>query len=294
MFSRSNRPEGRQLVASPSAAALLAANGLDSFAALWSLKAPWVEAPNVRRNGWSGVSRLALDEAGQGGAGVYLKRQAGHCYRSPVPPFLKRPTAYREYRRLTRLAALGVAAPQVLYYGQRQVNGVWQAILLTREIPRAIALEAYLQETSGAPTAELKTVLSATAHLIGRFHRQHFVHGALYGKHVMIDRSAAGMGGPAENGPIAYLIDLEKARRQPLRWVAAVRDLSQFYRHTPWTAWQWAYFLRRYLMETQAAPLRIPLARHIHRQAHRKEVRRRVPIPIHGRAPSVFPSSPLN
>lgn len=293
MFSRSNRPEGRRYVGSPSAAALLAANGLDSFETLWALKAPWVEAPNVRRNGWSGVSRLALDDAGQDGAGAYLKRQAGHCYRSPVPPFLTRPTAYREYRRLTRLATLGIAAPQVLYYGQRQVNGVWQAVLLTREIPRAIALEDYLQETSRAPTAVLKTVLQETAHLIDRFHRQHFVHGALYGKHVIIDRSAARIGGPAEDRPIVYLIDLEKSRRHPLRWGAAVRDLSQFYRHTPWTAWQWAYFLKRYLMESQAAPLRIPLVRHIHRRAHRKDVRRRAPIPIQGRTPSVSSSRPI-
>ncbi len=39
---------------------LAAANGLDSFESVWSLDIGWFEEPNVRRGGWSGVSRLEL------------------------------------------------------------------------------------------------------------------------------------------------------------------------------------------------------------------------------------------
>ena len=34
-----------------------AANGLDSFESIWALDIGWFEEPNVRRGGWSGVSR---------------------------------------------------------------------------------------------------------------------------------------------------------------------------------------------------------------------------------------------
>ena len=41
--------------------ALLRRHDLDTFEALWRLPEQWVEPPNVRRGGWSGVTRMTLE-----------------------------------------------------------------------------------------------------------------------------------------------------------------------------------------------------------------------------------------
>ena len=68
---RSSRP----LLEATPGGALLKRNGLDSFEAIWSLEAPWVEEPNFRRQGWSGVCRLTLDASEKQPVVIYLKRQ---------------------------------------------------------------------------------------------------------------------------------------------------------------------------------------------------------------------------
>lgn len=275
MSSKREHPEVREHVRSTGVAALLEDNGLDRFEMLWSLEAPWVESPNYRRRGWSGVCRIDLQGRTGIGIGVYLKRQQGHCYRSTMPPFGLRPTAYREYRTLARMAALAIAAPHVLYYGERQVDGVWQAILMTQEIGQSISLENYLNQAARRPEKEVDKVIRQTARLINGFHRHHFEHGALYGKHVLIGGFAADAptSGPLPWNPAVYLLDLEKARLRAFRWQIAVRDLSQLYRHAPWKHQQWQVFLTQYLAEARTAWLRAALTALIHRKARRKIAR---------------------
>jgi len=285
MFLKSRRPECREYVGSTRAGGLLESSGLGAFEALWSLKAPWVERPNYRRRGWSGVCRLELQGAAGCDTGVYLKRQQGHCYRSARPPFGRRPTAYREYRHLARMATLAIGAPEVLYYGERRIDGIWQAALVTREIPQAVSLEAYLRQALGRPAAEVQTVLGMAACLISTFHRHHFMHGALYGKHVLLGRPRAAAPAPVLSPPrvAAFLIDLEKARRHPMRWRIAAHDLSQLYRHAPWQPWQWTFFLKRYLTESRAAGQGLFLARSIRGQSNRKIARHGGRSPIQPR-----------
>ena len=50
----------------------------DSFDYYWSQRGEWVEEPNVRRGGESGVQRIV----GRDGQLLYAKRQTGHIYRS--------------------------------------------------------------------------------------------------------------------------------------------------------------------------------------------------------------------
>ncbi len=55
----------------------------DRFDYFWNQRGEWVEEPNVRRGGESGVQRLM----GSDGQLLYVKRQTGHIHRGLVAPF---------------------------------------------------------------------------------------------------------------------------------------------------------------------------------------------------------------
>jgi tRNA A-37 threonylcarbamoyl transferase component Bud32 len=279
MFLKKSRHERHQWFGSTPAGELLSTNGLNRFETLWTLEAPWVEEPNYRRRGWSGMSRIELKGTSSTPVGVYLKRQENHGYRSIENPFRYRPTAYREYKRLVAMNAAGIAAPEVLYYGERQTGKKMQAILMTREIPQNIPLDDYLLLSGNRPPDEVRRLIADTAILIAKLHRHHFQHCSLYGKHVLISGFDAAQPTPPPIGskPVPYLIDVEKSRRRLSRMAIAVRDLNQLYRHVPWTTAQWETFLEHYATAGQLENLKPILAWLIHRKARRKIARRRPP-----------------
>jgi hypothetical protein len=251
--------------------------GLHPFDALWSLEADWVEAPNMERQGWSGVCRLVVTPPEAAPWIAYLKRQENHGYRSLGNPFRYRPTAYREFQGLRAMQTAGIRVPEVLYYGERRSGQALQALLMTREVPRSLSLEAYLEMADQRPRDEVRRLVQDTADLIGRLHRCHFQHCALYGKHVLIRDF---MPDPAESDvardrPQPVLIDVEKARRRPLRIGIALKDLSQFRRRTPWPEALWEMFLARYVAVCGIPRLKPFLARQIRRRVRRKQPRKR-------------------
>jgi len=254
---------------------LLQKNGLDRFETIWSLEAPWVEEPNFHRQGWSGMCRLTLTESAGQPAVVYLKRQENHCYRSLRHPFRIRPTAYREYKRLKDMQNAAVAAPEVLYYGERQTDKALQAILMTREVPQSIAFEDYMNLAGQRPASEVRQVLQDTAQLIGRLHLHRIQHCALYGKHVLISGYRIGKPAvtPEDRRLTPYLIDVEKARRRALRFPIALRDLSQFYRRAPWSEAHWEAFLAHYAVVSRLSSLKPLLSWLIQHKARRKASR---------------------
>ena len=284
MFSKTAPHDAHEVFGSTAARERLRMNRLDGFEALWSVSAAWVEAPNYRRRGWSGVCRIELQDSPQARSGVYLKRQEGHCYRSTRPPFRMKPTAYREYRHLVQMKAHGIAVPETLYYGERKVGKVWQAILMTEEIPQNISLEAYMRLSSGRPPSEVSGILQNTSALIGRLHQGHLEHGALYGKHILISGFVENPSSaePAGQALVPYLIDLEKARFRLARWRIAVHDLNQLYRHMAWEASIWQTFLDHYMGVVRMKRIGPCLSRQITREAHRKQVnlRRHQRLPI--------------
>ncbi len=273
MFLQRKDHDGRELFGPEADREILRANGLDGFESIWSLKAPWVEEPNIRRQGWSGVSRIELNDSTLPPEGVFLKRQEGHCYRSLRPPFVQRPTAYREYRSLLTMKALSIAVPEVIYYGERRVSGAWQAVLMTREIPQSISFEDYMQQASARPRSEVERIICDTASLIGNLHRQHFEHCALYGKHVLISGFKEGRADVphASRNLVPCLIDLEKSRFRSVRWRTSVRELSQFYRHNSWETWQWDTFVDRYMTVSRFRGMRSILPQLIERKIRRKQ-----------------------
>lgn len=185
-----------------------------SFDYWWSLPGAWVEPPNQRRHGGSGVVH-----GHAGGREVYVKRQHNHLHYSLRHP-CGQPTAAREYHWLQRLRGLGIGAPRALFYGARARPDGAQAVLVTA------ALHGYraLAELDGLPVATAREIAAALGRSLGRLHRAALQHGCLYDKHVMIGLQAG-------QATAIALIDLEKMRRRVLPRQAAAHDLDQLRRH---------------------------------------------------------------
>lgn len=186
-------------------------NGRD-FDFWWTVAGEWVEEPNRRRRGWSGMVTLLLE-----GRRYYVKRQLNHrCYTLSHP--FGWPTASREWQYLRRLQALGIGAPVGVFHGVRRTADGVEAVVVTEELDGysdLIALESL--------PAERKRVLAlAVGELLGRVHREKLQHSSLYNKHVM----AKAVG----DGFEVALIDLEKMRPRLTAGLAARHDLEQLRR----------------------------------------------------------------
>ncbi|MCQ4346316.1 lipopolysaccharide kinase InaA family protein [Pseudomonas stutzeri] len=196
--------------------ALLESRGLDSFAALWALELPAVDAPNTERGGWSSVCRLELGERA-----YYLKRQRNHLTRSLLRP-QGEPTFARELRNIQRYRMLGIPALQAAFYAERKIAGEQRAILLTRALDDWRDLAGWLQGWAQLAAAERQAVLNACGALLRRLHGAGQLHGCLYPKHIFLRRQ--------EGGFEACLIDLEKTRPLLLGRRDRVRDLETLLR----------------------------------------------------------------
>lgn len=217
------------------------ASGMDSeFEQFWDWRGEWVESPNLRRGGESGVERVRRDD----GVLLYCKRQCGHLYRSLLHP-LGRPTVLRERDALRAFERLGVKVPRLVFCGARRGGQAgWQALLVTEALEGFIDFEhwyASLQERADT-AGERERVLGQVATVLARLHRGGWQHGCLYPKHVFI-RLGEGEG-PA-SVEIA-LIDLEKSRRRFAHARAARNDVGQIRRHSAINDIDWAYLLAAY------------------------------------------------
>lgn len=179
----------------------------------WTLPGHWVEAPNERRNGWSGVIRTRSSEHG-----CYIKRQRNHLCRTPTHP-LGWPTASREAYFLQQVSRLGIKVPELLFHGARHTRAGTEAILATR------ALDGYtaLSEQTGLNTAHQHALATELGTTLGLLHRARLQHGCLYDKHIMVRWQGT--------HPHIALLDLEKMRRRFSAAAAAGRDLDQLRRH---------------------------------------------------------------
>ncbi|MHA3737194.1 lipopolysaccharide kinase InaA family protein [Pseudomonas sp. Eth.TT006] len=208
------------------------------FSYWWNTSGPWVEEPNVRRSGTSGVQRVMHD-----GTTVYVKRQTGHLFRSLRYP-LGRPTTLREGRALSKLVQLGVNAPQPIYYGAQKVAGVWHGILVTKDLNGFQDLDSWYEHGAGSQlTAEQHDgILEKLAVLMARMHRGRWQHGCMRTKHIFIKTSTTA------NGPEfdLALLDLEKSHGRVSSMRAARHDIAQLRRHSRWSEAQWQHFLSHY------------------------------------------------
>ncbi|MEK1939740.1 MAG: lipopolysaccharide kinase InaA family protein [Pseudomonas sp.] len=207
------------------------------FEQWWQQQGEWVEEPNNRRGGCSGVQRIR----NQSGELLYAKRQVGHIYRSLLHPF-GRPTVLRELRALTRLKRIGVNVPQVVYCGAaRDADNIWRALLVTADFKGFIEIDQWRASGGRERHGEAfhQKVMEAVGVMIARMNNVRWQHNCLYSKHVFIRVDGEGEQATFEVG----VLDLEKSRPRLTRKQAARHDLRQLRRHSSWSDADWQHVI---------------------------------------------------
>jgi len=199
----------------------------------WEQRGEWVEEPNQRRGGESGVQRV-ITETGQL---IYIKRQVGHIYRSWLHP-LGRPTVLRERDALVGLSELGVRVPEMIFCAaQRDERNQWRALLVTKALDGFQELENWYaaggREHHGEALHE--QLLQELATHLARMHLGRWQHSCLYIKHVFVRVVGEGSDAKAE----IALLDLEKCRRRFTASAAAGHDMKQLRRHSSFKPADW-------------------------------------------------------
>lgn len=205
----------------------------DLFEFYWNQQGEWVEEPNQRRGGESGVQRIH----DANGRLLYVKRQVGHIYRSWRYP-LGRPTVLRERDALQALQRLAVGVPELVYCGARQgADKQWRALLVTAALDGFVEIDNWYaageRERHGETVHD--RVLETIAQTLARMHLGRWQHGCLYPKHVFV--RVIGSGDTAQVN--IALLDLEKSRQRLTPYKAASHDLKQLRRHSSWNANDW-------------------------------------------------------
>ncbi|WP_085724180.1 lipopolysaccharide kinase InaA family protein [Pseudomonas sp. R37(2017)] len=205
----------------------------DRFDYFWNQRGEWVEEPNVRRGGESGVQRVM----GSDGQLLYVKRQTGHIHRSWRHPF-GRPTVLREQAALIGVTALGVRVPQIVFCGaQRDPVHKWRALLATKSLDGFEEIEHWYagggRERHGE--AVYDRVLKDLAENLARMHKGRWQHSCLYIKHVFVRVTGEGESAKVE----VALIDLEKCRQRLTANRAAAHDMKQLRRHSSFNDADW-------------------------------------------------------
>ena len=206
--------------------------GLSQFEQWWQLQGEWVEEPNQRRGGESGVQRLQVDQ----GQLLYAKRQVGHLCRSLSHPF-GRPTVLRERDALLGLSRLGIRVPRLVYCGaSRQAGQGWRGLLVSEALDGFSDIESWYaaggRERAGQQHDALLQQIGAT---LARMHQGRWQHGCLYIKHIFIRVTGEG---DSANVEIA-LLDFEKCRQRLTAYRAASHDMQQLRRHSSWNSTDW-------------------------------------------------------
>jgi tRNA A-37 threonylcarbamoyl transferase component Bud32 len=224
-----------------------APTGDDDFEHWWKSEGKWIEPPNQRRGGQSGVRVLqrrnvadAVDVADAANAAdavaasplLYCKRQIGHVYRSLRYP-LGRPTALREQMVYQLFERLGIRVPRLIYCGARKQDGQWQALLVTEALEDGfVSLDQWYGDMSreeiDSPLG--RSVLRQLGATLARLHLSRWQHGCCYPKHLFVRVRKEGGDTGSARVDIAML-DLEKSRRRWRVQAASRHDLSQLWRH---------------------------------------------------------------
>ena len=138
----------------------------EMFEWFWDHAENWIEEPNVRRKGMSGVIRTTLNREV-----VYVKKQLNHLHYSLRYP-LGRPTALREADAVAAVRRLGINAPEIIYCDSRRVNGEHHTILVTTALEGYLALEDFAARAQNQDELDhYKLIRQASLHDIDQFSR---------------------------------------------------------------------------------------------------------------------------
>lgn len=208
-------------------------DALQLFNNLWNIPTNWVEEPNIRRKGSSGVLRATFHNEL-----VYIKKQVNHLHRNLRYPF-GRPTALREAEALEAMRKLGVTVPDTVFCATRRVAEEQHTLLVTRALGNFLPLDQFISQSPALSTQEHRHLIRNLAAMLAKVHRNRWQHSCLYPKHIMIAR---------KNDVFeTALIDLEKMRRRLFVRQASRHDLDQLSRHQHcWDQKLWREFLEQY------------------------------------------------
>lgn len=216
--------------------------GSTLFDAIWNLEGNWVEPPNHRRGGWSGVARMSLPVASGQMLGAYLKRQENYNRFSLRHPIRGEATFTREFEMISHLRRNKVPKLNPIYYGEYFASGERRAILMTKALVGYRSLEELEEDGTVAalPFRTKRKLLDALALTVRKMHDAGVQHRSLHPKHLMVLREG-------DNFEVA-LIDLEKSRRTALPLTPMIRDLITLNRRAEvWNLGARRYFYRRYI-----------------------------------------------
>ncbi|GHU06237.1 hypothetical protein FACS1894158_12080 [Betaproteobacteria bacterium] len=194
----------------------------------WESEGKWIEPPNQRRGGQSGVR--VLRQGDPASPLLYCKRQVGHLYYSLRYP-LGRPTVLREQLAYRLFTSLGIRVPRLVYCAARKQDGQWQALLVTEALEEGfVSLDQWYADT---PREEIdsppgRTVLRQLGATLARLHLSRWQHGCCYPKHLFV-RVLRKESADAQFD--IAMLDLEKSRRRWYARSASRHDLGQLWRH---------------------------------------------------------------
>lgn len=188
--------------------------GIVEFKSWWATEGEWVEEPNQRRNGMSGVQKIVRN-----GEVLYVKRMTQHLFHSLRYPF-GRPTIVREIKALNELNRAGVNVPEIVYGKALKIDGQWRALLVTKEMTDFCSIAEWYQQQQETPCndATRREMLRQVAIAFYHMHSVRRQHGCCYVRHIFVKTS-----GKIEAG----FLDLEKSRRRWIRSKAANHDFHQ-------------------------------------------------------------------
>ncbi len=260
---------------------ILRHNGLSDFDALWQLDAPWFEAPNYRRDGWSGVSRYELTLP-EGGTGIiFIKRQENHRARLWSHPIRGAPTFLREFRNIIHYHSRGIPTLEPVYFAMRKVGSDHRAILITEALTEFVSIEDRVQRwlKHGAPMRPIRlSILAAVAGVLRNMHAHGIQQNCFLPKHVFTRVNADG-------SVDVRIIDLEKSRWRPSKTLCAIRDLYTLnYNSLCWSRSDRLWFYMQYLNIPCLTPYAKWLWRNIAARSFRKNRIKAVSLSLSAKA----------
>jgi hypothetical protein len=215
----------------PKVESSLEAAGLLDIESVIKREFDWFEAPNRRRGGWSGVTKIVLnpDAKQSEQIAVFLKIQQNHFYIAPNTCFLKRLTFEREFAAMQALRPHSDAIPQVVMFAKWQENGNRGSILVTKALDEWIPLRPWLLGELDLPLPDKETlhrVLEAIAQTAKEINQVGWIHMCFSAKHLFVKEQLDGIFA-------VRVVDLEKTRKRIGQGRRTLKDCSHFLRHTP-------------------------------------------------------------
>lgn len=205
--------------------------GLADIEQLTEREFDWFEAPNKRRGGWSGVTRIVLNpnQPANEQIAVFLKIQQNHFYRAPEKLFKKCLTFEREYTVLKKVGEISNSIPEVVLFAKWRKDSDVGSILITIALDEWYPLDKWIKGDKGYEQPDEPTfqkALTAIALASREINDAGWVHLCYSAKHLFVR--------PDANGSFkSCVIDLEKTRKHLRSNYRTMKDCSHFMRHTP-------------------------------------------------------------